>query len=283
MGNNTQPRIDEEDMKLLELISIYGFVDMCFILRFYKTTCRQETVERRITQLAKYQFLEVRKMFIPHDYVASSRTGYKTITLGKLGLQMMNASGYAVTDYRATLRNSASYRVYHQVQVATVCESMKKQFNESKESKFRIDRVLSEKDSILPNRTNQPDAILLFERKDSDIPGKIAIFVEIERSYASKDRINSKLESYYIAIHDKLYNRHLKIPIVGQRVLFVSQTDLQSETIMAKVEQSTYIKDIEVLVAKYSDACDHALNEVYYEPSLRKKFKLLQRIDRSEN
>lgn len=282
MGNKTKPRIDIEDRKLLETIATYGFLDLCFILKFYKQGCKERTIVERINQLEKHEFLKIRNMFIPHDYVLSGKTGYKAITLGREGLQMMHAFGNPVTDYRDTLRNAASYRVYHQVQVATVCECIKHAFNTSKDSNFKVIRVLSEKESCLPQRLNQPDAILLFERIDHELPGKIVIFIELERSYASEDRIHSKLSSYATVMEEHAYAKHLKIPIVGQRVLFVSQTDLQLETIQAKIEQSPFAKEVQILMGKYSDVCNHSLEDVYIYPVTNDNFRLLQTLKKKK-
>ncbi|MDF9825903.1 hypothetical protein M2475_002284 [Breznakia sp. PF5-3] len=283
MGHKTKPRIDIEDRMLMEKIARYGFLDMCFILKFYKIDCKQRTIDERINQLAKYGFLKIRKMFIPHDYILSGKTGYKAVTLGREGLQMMNALGYPVTDYRDTLRNAASYRVYHQVQVATVCECVKQAFNLAANSKFKVDRILSEKESCLPKRINQPDAIILFKRIDQEFPGKIAIFIELERSYASKDRIHSKLASYAAVFEDKAYSKYLKTKIIAQRVLFISQTDLQIETIHHKIEQSPFSKEIEILTAKYSDVCNQTLETVYHQPVTNNTYRLLQKMSTKGN
>lgn len=278
MGNVSRPRLDTEDKKLLEYIAKYGFVDMCFVYKFYKTNCRRDTVERRIMQLVKHKLLLAEKMFVPHNYVLTGKDGYKALTLDRLGLEMMEAMGFDVTDYRKTMKDSASYRVYHQVQVATLCESMSKNFNEN-EKLFRVKMILSEKDACLPERNNQPDAILIFERTDNT-PGCIAIFVELERSYTSKNLIHSKLASYATVIRDKSYKKHLKLPIVAQRVLFASQTDSQIETIKKKIEASPFAEEIEILVAKYSEACERSLESIYEQPKTNKKYKLLQNMQK---
>lgn len=280
MGNKTKPRIDQEDRELMRMIAIYGFVDMCFVYKFYKVGKKERTIEERIMQLAQYGYLQIRKTYIPQDYTLDARTGYKAITLGKVGLQAMHVAGYPVTDYRDTLRNAAPYRVYHQVQVATVCEYMKRNFNQSADSKFKITRILSEKESCLPKRINQPDGIILLERKDRDLKGNIAIFIEVERSYASKDRIHSKLSSYATAFDENAYSRHLKIPIIAQRVLFISQTNMQIETIHKKIEQSPHAKEIEILTTKYTDVCERTLEEVYRQPVHNYTYRLLQNMNK---
>lgn len=265
MGHNNKPKIDSEDLYLLKIVAKYGFVDTIFIRRFYKTNCKAETVYRRIKQLVRHQWLYEESLFVPPDYRADTRESYAAYCLGSVGLDYFRFQGMEIPNYISTLGKAAPYRVYHQVQVATVCESIEQAYKNRTEGTLEVAEILSEREATLKDRENQPDALVLFKRKNGQ-PGLIAIFIEVERSYARWNRIASKLAAYRDSFQLKKYQEELKLPIIASRLLFIAQTSGQYETLRKKVSMCKESKEIEVLLVKYEDVCNCTLEKVYFLP-----------------
>lgn len=277
MGNSTQPRINEEDLDLMRRIAKHGFVDMVYIYKFYKRNCKPRTVDDRITQLEKYDYLYTIKMFQPPEYVLTGKTGYRAVTLGTKGLQLMRYQGFVIPDYVNALKKASPYRTYHQVQVATVCDYIQENYEYSN-SKFIVHRILNEREACLDERKNQTDAMIIFKSRSDEKEVFVSVMIEMERSYARVERIESKLKSYYNSFHDKSYSKLVQLPLMNQRVLFVSQTDSQFNLIKEKIEKCEIAKKMEVLVVKYSDVCKHTLEKVYIQPFTEKKAYLLSNL-----
>lgn len=262
MGNFNNPNINEEDMRLLEVIAKYGFVDILFILKFYKTNCKARTVKERIKQFVKHKWLYEEPLFVPPGYKVNKGESYAAYCLGTVGLDYFRFHGMEIPNYISTIGRAAPYRVYHQVQVATVCESIKEAFNARENGIYEVAEILSEREATLKDRENQPDALILFKRKDNQ-PGLVAVFIEVERSYARWNRIASKLAAYRDSFELKKYQKELRLDIIASRLLFVAQTTGQFETLRKKVSLCKEHKQVEVLLASYEDACNHTLDQVY--------------------
>lgn len=276
MGHITQPKLDSEDIKLLKAIAKHGFVDMFYVYKFYKPSCKKETVMRRIKQLAKHKYIHEEKMFVPPSYTMLERTGYVALCLDREGLAMMRFMGEEVPNYMSTLTKAAPYRIYHQVQVATVCDSIELAFKNRTEGMFIVDQILNERESTLHDQENQPDALILFKSKKQE--GLVAVFIELERSYAQWKRIDAKLEAYSKSFDLKKYNKELKLPIVASRLLFVSQTKSQYLTLMRKIEICKHSKEVEILLAKYNEVCERSVNRIYQKPLDQNFYGLLSNL-----
>ena len=124
MGNVSRPRLDSEDIELMRKIGKHNFVDMIYIYKFYKTDCKKMTVDYRVAQLTKYKYLNTIKTFVPPEYTVSKMPVYKIISLGDRGIELMKNMGIEVGKISKTLKNASSYRMYHQCQVAMVCDMM---------------------------------------------------------------------------------------------------------------------------------------------------------------
>lgn len=273
MGNKSYPKIDSEDMRLFQRINRHGFVDMAYIYKFYKTNCKQRTVSDRINQLIRYRYLFEKKTFIPPDYSSTSISAYKIIGLGILGQKLIDSSGIKAHDYSNVLKSGSPYRMYHQVQLTTTCDTI--QFGyQTGDSNFELFQILNEKDSYLESANNMPDTTLIFRRKNG-LPGYVLIFVELERSYASMERISSKLVSYFISFSNNSYGDIWGLPILSQRILFVTQTDNQYEVLKSKILSSNNYKELNVPIAKYSDVINTPLLDIYYDLNADQQVKLL--------
>ena len=169
MGNRNYPKIDSGDMELFQRINKHGFVDMYYIYKFYKTDCKPRTVADRINQLIHHRYLFEKKTFIPPDYSSTTVSAYKIIGLGILGQRLIDASGFKSHDYSKVLKSASPYRMYHQVQLTTVCDMIQLGYLTS-ESNFELFQILNEKESYLESAGNMPDATLLFRRKNG-LPG----------------------------------------------------------------------------------------------------------------
>lgn len=283
MGNKNEPKLDEEDIQLLKAIARHGFVDIQYVLKFYRLGCKERTVRERVKQLAKHHYLYEEKMFIPPAYTMSQKTGYVAYCLGREGLAYMRFMGEEVPNYQATLTKAAPYRIYHQVQVATVCDSIEEAFRKREKGIYVVDSILNEKEATLSDQSNQPDAIILFKSKTNNHHGVLAIFVELERSYARWQRIDAKLEAYYKNFSLNKYAEELKIPIVAHRLLFVSQTDMQFNTLLRKIELCSNVDKIEILIAQYSDVCINSTTPIYKTPKNQNTFSLLSVLKKEED
>lgn len=281
MGNHNRPKIDQDDIELMKKIGRHNFVDMIYVYRFYKVNCKKRTVNDRINQLASHNYLNVIKTFIPPEYTATQETVYKIISLGSRGIELMKNLGENIESNLGALKNASSYRMYHQAQVSTVCDQLELSFKDSN-SKYEVAQILNEKEAFLEEVSNMPDAIILFRPKPEYITNNremyIVVFVELERSYASFKRVKSKMLGYENAIKDKVYIKKFGLPIIDQRVLFVSQTDGQFQTIKDKIAETEY-DGIGVLMAKYSEVCDKPTDRIYINPKNNNNYKLLSNLE----
>lgn len=203
-------------------------------------------------------------MFEPSGFTLSGKDGYSAFCLDREGLNYMRFLGYDVPNYVAFLTKAAPYRVYHQVQVATACDSIQLAYHK-KEGRFVVDQILNEKEATLSDQENQPDAMILFKNA-SNSQGLIVVFVELERSYARWQRIDAKIETYYNVIKNKKYLKELKLPIIAYRILFIAQTDSQFKTLKSKIELCANLEKVEVLIVKYREVCNHGDSWIYEIP-----------------
>ena len=254
---------------------------MIYIYKFYKTKCKKETVKRRVIQLTKYKYLNVFETFVPSEYTVKKMKGYKIVSLGAKGVEIMKDLGAEVETNLKALKNASSYRMYHQCQVAMVCDSLEYEFKNS-ESKFEVAEIYNEKEGFIKETGNMPDAVILFRPKAEYLMSPkeryIVVFIEIERSYASLKRFKSKIRSYENAIAEGTYIKHFDISAMAQRVLFVAQTDGQFKTILDKINEAGY-DDIGILVSKYSQTCNAPSDRIYTNPKNGEKYKLLSNLE----
>ena len=281
MGNINRPKLDTEDIELMRKIGKHNFVDMIYIYKFYKTECKKETVKRRIIQLAKHRYLSIIETFTPPEYTVKKKKGYKIVSLGAKGVEIMKDLGAEVETNLKTLKNASSYRMYHQCQVAMVCDMMEYEFKSSG-SKFEVAEIYNEKEAFIKDTGNMPDAVILFRPKAEYMTYSkeryIILFVEVERSYSSLKRFRSKVRAYENAIAEGTYIKHFDISAMAQRVLFVAQTDGQFKTILDKINEAGY-DDIDILVSKYSQTCNAPSDRIYTNPKNGEKYKLLSNLE----
>ena len=170
--------------------------------------------------------------------------------------------------------------MYHQAQVATVCDKIEQRYKDN-ESGYEVFAILSEREIFIDGGRNMPDAVIVFHPKEKYITEQtkdvyIAVFIEIERSYASPHRIEHKIVSYTNNFYDRTFVKKIGLPIVAQRLLFVSQTDGQYNTIKDKIN-AVKQNSIEILCGKYSEVCKESDKAIYENPRRKddKKYKLL--------
>lgn len=281
MGNINRPKLDTEDIELMRKIGKHNFVDMIYIYKFYKTDCKKRTVNERITQLAKHRYLSIIETFIPPEYTVKKKKGYKIVCLGAKGVEIMESIGVEAELNLKVFKNASSYRMYHQCQVAMVCDMMEYEFKNSG-SKFEVAEIYNEKEVFIKDTGNMPDAVILFRPKAEYMTCSkeryIILFIEVERSYSSLKRFRSKVRAYENAIAEGTYIKHFDISAMAQRVLFVAQTDGQFKTILDKINEAGY-DDIGILVSKYSQTCNAPSDRIYTNPKNGEKYKLLSNLE----
>ena len=281
MGNINRPKLDTEDIELMRKIGKHNFVDMIYIYKFYKTDCKKRTVNERITQLAKHRYLSIIETFIPPEYTVKKKKGYKIVCLGAKGVEIMESIGVEAELNLKVFKNASSYRMYHQCQIAMVCDMMEYEFKNSG-SKFEVAEIYNEKEAFIKDTGNMPDAVILFRPKAEYMTYSkeryIILFVEVERSYSSLKRFRSKVRAYENAIVEGTYIKHFDISAMAQRVLFVAQTDGQFKTILDKINEAGY-DDIDILVSKYSQTCNAPSDRIYTNPKNGEKYKLLSNLE----
>lgn len=281
MGNINRPKLDTEDIELMRKIGKHNFVDMIYIYKFYKTDCKKRTVNERIAQLAKHRYLSIIETFIPPEYTVKKKKGYKIVCLGAKGVEIMESIGVEAELNLKVFKNASSYRMYHQCQVAMVCDMMEYEFKNSG-SKFEVAEIYNEKEAFIKDTGNMPDAVILFRPKAEYMTYSkeryIILFIEVERSYSSLKRFRSKVRAYENAIAEGTYIKHFDISAMAQRVLFVAQTDGQFKTILDKINEAGY-DDIGILVSKYSQTCNAPSDRIYTNPKNGEKYKLLSNLE----
>ena len=281
MGNINRPKLNTEDIELMRKIGEHNFVDMIYIYKFYKTDCKKRTVNERITQLAKHRYLSIIETFIPPEYTVKKKKGYKIVCLGAKGVEIMESIGVEAELNLKVFKNASSYRMYHQCQVAMVCDMMEYEFKNSG-SKFEVAEIYNEKEAFIKDTGNMPDAVILFRPKAEYMTYSkeryIILFIEVERSYSSLKRFRSKVRAYENAIAEGTYIKHFDISAMAQRVLFVAQTDGQFKTILDKINEAGY-DDIGILVSKYSQTCNAPSDRIYTNPKNGEKYKLLSNLE----
>lgn len=284
MGNKNIPTISQDDMDLFLRIGKHGYVDIDYVYMFAYKGRKKRTIYDRIMQLSKHGYLCITKTFIPPDYNVNYRVGYMIIALGINGIKYLDFSDVVVVNNTKAIQNASPYRMYHQVQVATVCDILFEKYeSQDQESNWEVQEIFNEREAYLEDALNQPDAILLFRQKSRDKQDAkapmIAVFLEIERSYASKQSLLRKLKGYKISITKKLYKNHLKYNIIENRILFVAQTQGQKKALENKVITCEYGKQLDILIAGYADVTNTPLGAVYMSPKdLDSKNKLLGKL-----
>lgn len=277
MGNQNKPVLMQEDMELMLSIAKHGFVDMDYVYLFNYPGRKKRTISDRINQLSKFGFLSINKTFIPPDYTISYRIGYRIISLGRQGIHLLDGLGYDVIDNIKIVQSASPYRMYHQVQVSTVCDLLKKSYDTG-ESNWHIAKILNEKEAYLEEALNQPDALLVFHAKGKEDIAMI-VFLEIERSYASLHSLERKIKGYQFAIHNQLYSKALKEKTIDQRVLFVAQTQKQKDALLSKIRRIEGSEKISLLVAGYGELTEDPLNAIYITPNDEvDRYKLLGKL-----
>lgn len=265
MGNINRPMLLPSDHDLLQRIAKHGFVDMEYVYRFTYPKRKKRTIDARLLQLERHRYLNITRTFIPPDYTMDYRCGYRIITLGTNGLEVMSHMGILAADHREIMKTSSPYRMYHQVQVATVCDTIQS-FYQSQESRWEVLEILNEKEAYLEESLNQPDAILVFKQKGRDPADSpiVTIYLEIERSYASVKSLNRKLRGYEISLRKRMYDHKLNIRSTEQRVLFVTQTMGQREALITKL--STQATPLHLLISGYQETIHRPMDPIYINP-----------------
>ena len=277
MGNRNQPIIMPEDMDLFFKISKHGYVDLDYICLFCYPGRKKNTIQSRIRQLELHNYLNVTKTFIPASYTVNYRVGYSIIALGNLALKLIYSLQEEVKDYRKAIQTSSPYRMYHQVQISTLCDMLKKEY-EKDISKWQIEDVWSEREAYMEDASNQPDAVIIFKRKDIEDSPYILIFVEMERSYSTVESLKRKITSYSLSFQKDLYVNKLNKQVIDQRILFISQTDNQLGVLNKKLQELN-VDSCKVLLASYHEVIENSLSSIYRRPKNEEKYKLLQQME----
>ena len=276
MGNKNYPVINGDDLNLFVRIAKHGFVDMEYIYRFAYPGRKKRTKYERLLQLEKYKYLLINRTFIPPDYTDDYRIGYRIIALGKAAIELLADYDMQAADHAVKLKISSPYRMYHQVQVSTVCDILQQQYNESNRSNWKVVQVLNEKEAYIDDTGNQPDAALIFKSKQSQ-ENAIMVFLEIERSYASSASLIRKLNGYALSVSKKLYADRISYKLVEQRILFVTQTKLQEEALLCKLKKLD-AHGLHLYVSSFQEVAKAPLDHVYTVPySSDSKFRLLSK------
>ena len=266
MGNINRPMLLPADHDLMLRIAKHGFVDMEYIYRFAYPKRKKRTIDDRLLQLERHKYVNITRTFIPPDYTMNYRCGYRIITLGVNGLEVMENMGILAANHREIIKTSSPYRMYHQVQVASVCDTIQSCYQDSSESRWEVLEILNEKEAYLEENLNQPDAVLVFKQKGSDpaTSPMIIIYLEIERSYASVKSLNRKLRGYEISVKKRLYDQKLNYRFAEQRVLFVTQTMLQRQALITKL--MTQKTSLHLLVSGYQETIHQPMDSIYIVP-----------------
>lgn len=278
MGHKNKPRLMPEDMDLMERIARHGFVDMDYVYRFAYTAKKERTIVERLNQLVLYDYLIIDKTFIPPNCTASYRTGYKIITLGKKGLQLMEDMGYDVKDNTKAFLSYSSYYMYHQVQVATVCDILQQEYEQGV-SNWYVDEILNEKEAYLEEASNRPDAVLIFKHKDRTKTSAVLVYLELERSYPKQERLERKIRAYNRLVNEELYANALSLTVIDHRVLFVSKVRNDRQLLTRKIQEYKGKIDFNLLVAGYEDVTKEPLNDIYEMPlHVEETYKLMGQL-----
>lgn len=278
MGHKNKPRLMPEDMDLIERIARHGFVDMDYVYHFAYTEKKERTIVERLNQLALYDYLIIDKTFIPPNCTASYRTGYKIITLGKKGLQLMEDMGYDVKDNTKAFLSYSSYYMYHQVQVATVCDILQQEYEQGV-SNWYVDEILNEKEAYLEEASNRPDAVLIFKHKDRTKTSAVLVYLELERSYPKQERLERKIRAYNRLVNEELYANALSLTVIDHRVLFVSKVRNDRQLLIRKIQEYKGKIDFNLLVAGYENVTKEPLNDIYEMPlHVEETYKLMGQL-----
>ena len=278
MGHKNKPRILDDDIELMIRIARHGFVDMDYIQLFAYEGRKKETIDRRILQLALHDFLIIERTFIPANHTASFRTGYKIVTLGKRGLQYMEDMGYETKDNTKAFLNYSPYYMYHQVQVATVCDILQQAYEQGV-SNWYVDEILNEKEAYLEEASTRPDAVLIFKPKDRTKTSAVLVYLELERSYPKQERLERKIRAYNRLVNEELYANALSLTVIDHRVLFVSKVRNDRQLLIRKIQEYKGKIDFNLLVAGYENVTKEPLNDIYEMPlHVEETYKLMGQL-----
>lgn len=245
-------RIRNEEMNLLTEIAKHRYVDLDFIHIFIYPNLKKDTIKKKIINLKKNEFIIDTYTFIPKGYTAQRQFGYRIFALGKVGLQYMKEEGTDVDDNTKMILTTSPYRMYHQVQVATVDDTLYKYYSiENAGNPFLFIRVLNEKESYNEELKHQPDAIAIMQSKSTG--AYASLFIEVERSYATNNRLRSKLLNYKSEIQNRYYVEKIDNNIIRYRLLFISQSENEYEILKNKLELLLDEIDVDVACVMYHE------------------------------
>lgn len=268
-------RIRDQELKLLVSIGKHGFVDVDFIRKFIFPDLKKETIRRKLTALSKHDFIVYTDTFIPKGFTMSNFTGYRIYALGKRGLEYIEYLGIDALDNTKTIQSSSPYRMYHQVQVATVNEALQSTFVENHFSNFQYYDCLNEKESYNDILQHQPDAFVIIKSKVTN--NFAGLFIEVERSYSTERRLRSKLLNYKSAIQSRYYDDKVGIKFVRYRILFIAQSENEYEELKRKLSEILEEIAIDVAVCRYAELIENSDKNIYELPgNTIKKFNLFE-------
>lgn len=268
-------RIREKEIKLLISIGKHGFVDIEFIRKFIFPDLKKETIRRKLTSLSKHDFIVYTDTFIPKGFTTNNYAGYRIYALGKKGLEYTEYLGIDALDNTKTIQNSSPYRMYHQVQVATVTEVLESTFIENHFSNFQYYDCLNEKEAYNDVLQHQPDAFVIIKSKATN--NFAGLFIEVERSYSTERRLRSKLLNYKSAIQSRYYDEKVGIKFVRYRILFIAQSENEYTELKRKLSELLEEIDVDVAVCRYAEFVKNSDKNIYDLPgNNHKKFNLFE-------
>ena len=190
----------------------------------------------------------------------------------------MEDMGYDVKDNTKAFLSYSSYYMYHQVQVATVCDILQQAYEQGV-SNWYVDEILNEKEAYLEEASNRPDAVLIFKHKDRTKTSAVLVYLELERSYPKQERLERKIRAYNRLVNEELYANALSLTVIDHRVLFVSKVRNDRQLLIRKIQEYKGKIDFNLLVAGYEDVTKDPLNDIYEMPlHVEETYKLMGQL-----
>ena len=190
----------------------------------------------------------------------------------------MEDMGYEAKDNTKAFLNYSPYYMYHQVQVATVCDILQQAYEQGV-SNWYVDEILNEKEAYLEEASNRPDAVLIFKHKDRTKTSAVLVYLEMERSYPKQERLERKIRAYNRLVNEELYANALSLTVIDHRVLFVSKVRNDRQLLIRKIQEYKGKIDFNLLVAGYENVTKEPLNDIYEMPlHVEETYKLMGQL-----
>lgn len=261
----------EEDNQLLMDIHTHIYLDVDYICSKNYPNHKKSSVYERLRKLEKEEYIKREILPVPsiRNQVRKGGSVRSIVTLSKYGVEMVRElRGDVHWNYKWS--NRVATFVHHSLMLAHVENAMyqasqeeipiglKEWINEARGT-FQYDK---NKSAVI-----RPDGLAVIGLKDK-IEGNFGLFLEMERTYGTKEVIEKKLRRYndFLSREEamKNYDRYagLTYPIEKWRLIFIAGNEGRQKELLRYMKEMDSPK-VPVYVAMFDEVLQNPFGAIY--------------------